>query len=71
MVVVDGDTDYFSRFGFERAHRYGLSTDFKLKQSFLVFMLDAFAHPPPSTLIKYADEFDPISMPDKAVLSIA
>jgi putative acetyltransferase len=71
MVVVDGDSEYYSRFGFERAYRHGLSTEFKCKQCFLVFMFDAFAHPPPLTLIKYASEFESISMPDSPVSSIA
>ncbi len=71
MVVVDGDPDYYSRFGFERAHRHGLSTDYKLQQTFLVFMFDAFAHPPPLTHIKYATEFDLAAVSNRAVLSIA
>jgi len=58
MVVVAGDFGYYSRFGFEPASRHGLRTEFGAKDSFMVFMLDARAHPPPSTLVKYASEFD-------------
>lgn len=58
MVVVVGDFGYYSRFGFEPASRYGLRNEFGVNESFMVFMLDAGAHPPPSTLVKYASEFD-------------
>lgn len=57
MVVVLGDYGYYSRFGFERASRHGLRNEFGVEESFMVFMLEARAHPPPSTLIKYAPEF--------------
>jgi putative acetyltransferase len=58
MVVVLGDWDYYGRFGFERASRHGLRNEFGAEESFMAFMLDAGAHPPPSTLVKYAAEFD-------------
>ena len=57
MVVVLGDYGYYSRFGFERASRHGLRNEFGVEDSFMVFMLEARAHPPPSTLVKYASEF--------------
>lgn len=58
MVVVLGDFAYYGRFGFERASRYGLRNEFGVEASFMVFMLEARAHPPPSTLVRYAAEFD-------------
>lgn len=57
MVVVLGDYVYYSRFGFERASRHGLRNEFGVEESFMAFMLEARAHPPPSTLVKYASEF--------------
>lgn len=57
MVVVLGDRGYYSRFGFEPASRHGLRNEFGVEESFMVFMLEARAHPPPATLVKYAPEF--------------
>ncbi|HTD91310.1 MAG TPA: N-acetyltransferase [Burkholderiales bacterium] len=58
MVAVLGDSVYYERFGFERASRHGLRNEFGVEESFMVFMLEAGAHPPPSTLVKYAPEFN-------------
>ena len=66
MVVVLGDYVYYSRFGFERASRHGLRNEFGVEESFMVFMLDARAHPPPSTLVKYDSAFD--ALPHGALL---
>lgn len=66
MVVVLGDFAYYNRFGFERASRHGLRNEFGVEHSFMVFMLDSTAHPPPSTLVHYAPEFD--ALPRDAVL---
>ena len=57
MVVVLGDPPYYGRFGFERASRHGLRNAFGVEEEFMVFMLDARAHPEPGTLVKYAPEF--------------
>jgi putative acetyltransferase len=57
MVVVLGDFRYYSRFGFEPASRHGLRNEFGVEESFMVFMLEAQAHPPPATLVRYATEF--------------
>ena len=57
LVVVLGEPDYYSRFGFERASRHGLRNEFGAEDTFMVFMLDATGHPPPGTLVKYAPEF--------------
>lgn len=57
MVVVLGDFGYYSRFGFERASRHGLRSEFGAEESFMLFMLEARAHPPPLTLVRYAPEF--------------
>jgi putative acetyltransferase len=66
MVVVLGDFGYYNRFGFELASRHGLRNEFEAGESFMVFMLDARAHPPPSTLVKYAAEFDVLQRPGAA-----
>src|SRR5690242_14312938 len=58
MVVVLGDPGYYGRFGFERASRHGLRNEFGIEEAFMVFMLEAGAHPPPGTMVKYAPEFD-------------
>lgn len=57
LVVVLGDPSYYGRFGFERASRHGLRNEFGNEEAFMVFMLDAGAHPPPGTMVKYAAEF--------------
>jgi len=57
LVVVLGDPPYYGRFGFERASRHGLRNEFGAEEEFMVFLLDARAHPTPGTLVKYAPEF--------------
>ena len=61
MVVVFGEPDYYGRFGFERASRHGLRNEFGVEDHFMVFMLEAGAHPPPGTLVKYTPEFNLLS----------
>ncbi len=58
LVVVLGEPDYYERFGFERASRHGLRNEFGAEDTFMVYMLEAGAHPPPGTLVKYVPEFD-------------
>jgi putative acetyltransferase len=57
LVVVLGEPDYYGRFGFERASRHGLRNEFGAEEEFMVFLLDARAHPTPGTVVKYAPEF--------------
>ena len=57
LVVVLGDPEYYGRFGFERASRHALRNEFGAEEAFMVFMLEAHAHPHPGTLVKYAPEF--------------
>lgn len=57
LVVVLGDPPYYGRFGFERASRHGLRNEYGAEEEFMVFLLDARAHPTPGTLVKYAPEF--------------
>lgn len=57
LVVVLGDPQYYGRFGFERASRHSLRNEFGAEDEFMVFLLDARAHPTPGTLVKYAPEF--------------
>lgn len=61
IVVVLGDSGYYGRFGFERASRHGLRNEFGTEENFMVFMLEAGAHPPPGTLVKYTPEFNLLS----------
>jgi putative acetyltransferase len=63
MVVVLGDPPYYNRFGLERASRHGLRNEFGVEEEFMVFMLDARAHPAPGTLVQYASEFDGLPPP--------
>jgi putative acetyltransferase len=63
LVVVLGDPGYYGRFGFERASRHGLRNEFGVEESFMVFMLDSHAHPPPGTIVKYAAEFSGATIP--------
>lgn len=63
MVVVLGDPPYYGRFGFERASRHGLRNEYGVEEEFMVFMLDARAHPQPGTLVKYAPEFEGLPPP--------
>lgn len=58
LVVVVGEPDYYERFGFEPASRHGLRDEFGAESAFQVFLLDASAHPPPGTVVKYVPEFD-------------
>ena len=58
MVVVLGDPAYYGRFGFERASRHGLRNPFDVEEDFMVFMLEAGAHPTPGTMVQYAPEFE-------------
>jgi len=63
MVVVLGDPPYSGRFAFERASRHGLRNEFGVEEEFMVFMLDARAHPTPGTVVKYAAEFNGLPPP--------
>jgi putative acetyltransferase len=63
LVVVLGDPSYYGRFGFERASRHGLRNEFGAEEDFMVFLLDASAHPSPGTLVKYDPEFSAIKIP--------
>lgn len=57
LVLVLGEPDYYRRFGFERASRHGLRNEFGAEEEFMVFMLEAHAHPVPGSLAQYAPEF--------------
>ena len=57
LVVVLGEPHYYARVGFEHASRHALRNEFGAEDAFMVFMLDAFGHPPPGTTVKYAPEF--------------
>ena len=65
LVVVLGDPPYYGRFGFERASRHGLRNEFGAEEEFMVFLLDARAHPTPGTLVKYAPEFSALQKPQE------
>ncbi len=63
LVVVLGEPDYYGRFGFERASRHGLRNEFGAEEEFMVFLLDARAHPTPGTVVKYSPEFSDLPKP--------
>lgn len=56
-VVVLGEPDYYSRFGFETASRYGLANEYDAGDAFMVRLLRPGALPPEGGLISYAAEF--------------
>jgi len=58
LVVVLGDPEYYRRFGFERASRHALRNEFGAEDAFMVFLLEARAHPHPGTLVRYVPQFD-------------
>lgn len=57
FVVVLGEPAYYERFGFERASKHGLRSEYDAGDSFMVFELVSGALPPSGTLVKYASEF--------------
>src|SRR5688572_186783 len=58
LVLVVGEPDYYERSGFEPPSRHGLRDEFGAEGALQVFLLDAGAHPPPGTVVKYVPEFD-------------
>lgn len=63
FVAVLGDPEYYGRFGFEPATRYGLRDAFGGGEHFMVFELRKHGLPPRDTLIRYAPEFSALVPP--------
>jgi putative acetyltransferase len=58
FVVVLGHPEYYPRFGFERASRHGLASQFEAPDAaFMVLILDAGAMAGVAGVVKYRDEF--------------
>ena len=60
FVVVLGHPDYYPRFGFEPASRFGLSCQWPgvPDEAFMVAVFDETALPPGGGVARYRDEFD-------------
>jgi len=58
VVVVLGQTEYYSRFGFLRAKDYGLDNEYKAEDSFMVLELQSGILQKLKGLVKYAPEFE-------------
>jgi putative acetyltransferase len=56
-VVVLGDPQYYSRFGFERASRYGLANEYGVDEEFMVLRLREGALKNDGGTVRYAPEF--------------
>ena len=63
FVVVVGHPEYYPRFGFERASKHGLASqwDGMPDEAFMVLILDAEAMSGTSGVAKYRDEFNDVT----------
>ena len=57
FVVVLGEPDYYRRFGFRAAARWGLSDEYGGGEAFQALELEPDAIPPGGGLVQYAPEF--------------
>ena len=57
VVVVVGDPQYYSRFGFEPARQHNLVDEFTAGDAFQVLMFDAATMPAQGGLVRYGKEF--------------
>ena len=57
--VVLGSPEYYGRFGFQKASRFGLSNEYGVDEEFMVIR---FSDRPVSGLVRYAPEFDMFSV---------
>jgi putative acetyltransferase len=58
LLVVLGDPDYYTQFGFKRAFEFGFHNDYRADDHFMVLELSPGALNNFNGLIKYAPEFD-------------
>ena len=60
FVIVLGHAEYYPRFGFERASRYGITSQWKgvPDEAFMILVLDASAMKGVSGVAPYRNEFD-------------
>lgn len=57
FVIVLGHPEYYPRFGFVLASRWGLGNEYGATEAFLAQELRAGAIPPGAGLVRYAEEF--------------
>jgi putative acetyltransferase len=60
FVIVLGHPEYYPRFGFERASRYGIRSQYEgvPDEAFMILVLDQGALRGKSGVARYRDEFD-------------
>jgi len=61
-IVVLGDPDYYTRFGFERAKDFGLGNEYQVEDEFMVMELVDGALDGVNGMVKYAIEFKEIDV---------
>jgi putative acetyltransferase len=57
LVVLLGHPDYYPRFGFQRASRFGLDNEYGADEAFMVLELCAQSIPASGGLVRYGPEF--------------
>nr|AHG52947.1 hypothetical protein META_00021 [uncultured organism] len=57
FVVLLGHPDYYPRFGFERASRFGLTNEYGADEAFMVLEMRPGSLPPGGGLVRYGPEF--------------
>ena len=57
FVVLLGHPEYYPRFGFQRASRFGLTNEYGADEAFMVLELQPGAIPPRGGLVRYGSEF--------------
>jgi putative acetyltransferase len=57
FVVLLGHPEYYPRFGFQQASRFGLTNEYGADEAFMVLELQPGAIPPGGGLVRYGSEF--------------
>jgi len=57
LVVVLGDPDYYQKFGFQPASKYGLRNEYNVDEEFMIVIFQAKSLPEKGGMVKYAPEF--------------
>jgi putative acetyltransferase len=61
FIVVLGDPNYYSRFGFQSASAYHLTDEYQGGEAFQVLELVAGSIPPEGGLVRYAEQFSTLA----------
>ena len=72
-IVVLGDPDYYTQFGFERAKDFGLGNEYQVEDEFMVMELIPGSLEGVEGIVRYAQEFSEVDVrsPDIAAYSFA